>query len=108
MSRLRRRLMDAIRNSRDVKLLQPTSTTQLAFQKELEISVGEKVTLRWNIDVSKGSVNCALGHIAGVIWSTLPLRANIRDRLSATSISQYRNNSQFRSAAVLEIVGRSQ
>lgn len=36
--------------------------------KELEIFVGAKVMLRSNVDVAKGLVNGAIGHITEIIW----------------------------------------
>ncbi|GFQ85517.1 ATP-dependent DNA helicase PIF1 [Trichonephila clavata] len=36
--------------------------------KKLEIFVGAKVMLRYNVDASKGLVNGAIGHITEIIW----------------------------------------
>ena len=37
----------------------------------LEYFVGAKMLLRYNVDVSKGLVNGAIGHITEIIWPCL-------------------------------------
>ncbi|KAJ8869058.1 hypothetical protein PR048_030619 [Dryococelus australis] len=65
------KLIDATRNGKhiDIDTIIPSDINKTGgMPQKQEITVGAKVMLRSNIDVGKGLVNGAIGHITEIIW----------------------------------------
>ncbi|KAJ8719782.1 hypothetical protein PYW08_011957 [Mythimna loreyi] len=65
------RLIDGSKKNDQIninKILHTDINKTGGLPKELEIFVGAKVMLRSNVDVAKGLVNGAIGHITEIIW----------------------------------------
>lgn len=63
------RLVDKPDENIDYDKITPKDINKTAgLPRELEVFVGAKVMLRSNIDISKGLVNGAIGHITEIIW----------------------------------------
>ncbi|KAJ8869505.1 hypothetical protein PR048_028496 [Dryococelus australis] len=65
------KLLDATRNAKniDIDTIIPSDINKTGgMPQTLEIFVGVKIMLRFNVDVGKGLVNGAIGYITEIIW----------------------------------------